>query len=187
MIGYLKGNIKAKTEKTLLIDVKGVGYSIFTTAALIQESKVGQEIEIYTHTYVREDVLEIYGLASQEEIEFFKKLITISGVGPKSALGIFEVAKLEDLKKAIANGDASLLTKVSGIGKKTAELIVVKLKDKNIELTDTESLGAAGEAIDALMGLGYSAADARAALNQITPDITLTEDKVKAALKLLSK
>jgi len=188
MIGYLQGIIKHKTNKTLIINVNGVGYSVFTTGAALQQYKIGDKVELYTHTYVREDVLEIYGLEKAEEIDFFKKLIGISGVGPKSALGIFEVAKINDIKKAISQGDPSLLTKVSGIGKKTAELIIVKLKDKGVDLvTDNITGGENGEVIDALISLGYSAADARTTLSKISPNLNTTEEKIKAALKLLSK
>jgi len=188
MLGYLKGKIQSKTEKTVIIETGGVGYVVFTTSQIIQSKKAGEELELYLHTHVREDALELYGLAKPEEIAFFKKLIGISGVGPKSALGIFEVAQLKDLVKAIAQGDPTLLTKVSGIGKKTAELIIIKLKDKNVDLIDLDnSSGTQGEAIDALTSLGYSAADAREILSRLSPDITSTEEKIKAALKLLAK
>jgi len=186
MIGYLKGTIKNKTAKTLILEINGVGYTIFTTQVVREQSKVGQGLELYIYTNVREDALELYGLPTIEEIEFFKKLIGISGVGPKSALGIFEVAALNEIKKAISRGDASLLTKVSGIGKKTAELIIVKLKDKDLDIGSILETGSHGDAIDALVGLGYSAADAREILTSLPPDLPL-EEKVKAALKKLGK
>ena len=188
MIGYLSGKIISKTNKTLLIDVNGIGYSVFCSNPTIQQNKIGQETKLYIHTHVREDALELYGMATAEETEFFKQMIGISGVGPKSALGIFEVAKLGDIKKAIAHGDPSLLTKVSGIGKKTAELIIIKLKDKNVVLDlSGDEIGSQSEAIDALMGLGYSASDARTALAKVDSSLESTEEKIKAALKLLAK
>src|SRR3989339_380825 len=110
MLGYIKGTIKAKTEKNLIIECNGLGYTVFTTTGFLSQNKTGEPVEMYLHTYVREDVLELYGLPSLEALEFFKRLIGISGVGPKSALGIFEVAKVDDLKRAIAHGDPSLLT-----------------------------------------------------------------------------
>jgi Holliday junction DNA helicase RuvA len=188
MLGYLKGKIQGKTTKTVILEVNGVGYAVFTTQPLLEKYKIGDTAELYLHTHAREDALELYGLPTLEEIEFFKKLLTISGVGPKSALGVFEVAKLADVKKAIAHGDPTLLTKVSGIGKKTAELIIIKMKDKNIDLaTLGGEAGSQSEALDALIGLGYSASDARLVLSKLPPEVTSTEDKIKRALKLLSK
>ncbi|MFA5076752.1 MAG: Holliday junction branch migration protein RuvA [Patescibacteria group bacterium] len=190
MIGYLQGKLISKTDKTLLIDVNGVGYTVFTTSTFSQKNKAGENITVYTHLDFNErsSSLDLFGLSTFAELEFFKKMITISGVGPKTALGVFEVAKLDDIQKAISKGDPSLLTKVSGIGKKTAELIIIKLKDKTTELnTDSDGLTSHGETLDALVSLGYPIATVREILNKLPPEITSTEDKIKAALKLLGK
>jgi len=186
MLGYIKGKIQAKTEKNLIIETGGVGYAVFVPQNLIQQVKLGDQLELYLHTHVREDALELYGLPRLEELEFFKKLIGVSGVGPKTALGLFEAARLDEIKKAITHGDSGILTKVSGIGKKTAELIILKLRDKagdyNLSV-DGEMIGSSGEAIEALIALGYSVADAREALAKLSPDLVTTEDKVRAVLK----
>ncbi|MFA6534151.1 MAG: Holliday junction branch migration protein RuvA [Patescibacteria group bacterium] len=188
MLGYLRGQIIAITEKSLVLETGGVGYLVFTTAKNLGAAKIGETAEFYLHTNVREDALELYGLPTIQEIEFFKRLIGISGVGPRTALGIFEVARLADIKKAIAQGDPGLLTKVSGIGKKTAELIIIKLKDKTVDLADSDGVNPSDhEALDALVSLGYTLPDARQALSQLPPDIATTEDKIKLVLKSLAK
>ncbi|PIP29164.1 Holliday junction branch migration protein RuvA [Candidatus Kuenenbacteria bacterium CG23_combo_of_CG06-09_8_20_14_all_39_39] len=135
--------------------------------------------------------MSLFGFASQEELRFFELLLTISGVGPKSALGILEAAKLTDVKKAVLRDDPSILYKVSGIGKKTAERIVVELKnkldlfpatEKQIALDDSDS-----EVFDALVSLGYADTDIRQALKQLPADTAGVEAKIKSALKFLRK
>jgi len=192
MIATLSGTIKQKTEKSVTIEVAGVGYEVFSPLPLLERAKVGREAQLYTHLHVREDAMELYGFATQEELEFFKQLISVSGVGPKSALAILSLTSVADLKKAISHGDASLLTKVSGIGKKTAERLIVELKSK-VDALDAgtatgglENLGD-NQAIDGLVGLGYSVREAREALQQVDKNITAVKDRIKAALKSLGK
>ncbi|MBI5621376.1 Holliday junction branch migration protein RuvA [Candidatus Falkowbacteria bacterium] len=188
MIGYLNGTVIDCTAKTLLLDVGGVGYTVFTTGNVLRATQAGDQLTLYIHTHVREDALELYGLPSPEAVDFFKQLISVTGVGPKSALAIFEIADLQELKTSIASSDTSLLTKVSGIGKKIAEMIVIKLRDKSLTLADLgHKHHPQSQAIDALVSLGYSLADAREALSQIDAKHQSTEDRVKAALKLLAK
>ncbi len=191
MISYLKGSILAKTAKTITLLVNNVGYQIFIPATLLKKIKIGTELELYTHLRHSEDAMSLFGFSQPEELRFFELLITISGVGPKTALGVLEAAKMSDLKKAILRDDPAILYKVSGIGKKTAERIVVELKNKldslpvsetEINLSDSET-----EAFDALVSLGYSEKDVRDALKKIPPDITKMEDQLKSALKYLGK
>lgn len=192
MISFISGKIKVKTEKSIIIDVSGVGYEVFTIPILLEKLKEGQEASLYTLLYVREEIMELYGFASREELEFFKEMISVSGVGPKSALGILTLSSIADLKKAIVNEDASLLTKVSGIGKKTAERLILELKNR-ISLQDMgegkKTAGASEEsqAIDALVNLGYSIREAREALQHVDRDIDNMRDRIKAALQLLGK
>lgn len=192
MIATLSGTIKQKTEKSVTIEVAGVGYEVFSPLPLLERAKVGERAQLYTHLHVREDAMELYGFATQEELEFFKQLISVSGVGPKSAVAILSLTSVADLKKAISHGDASLLTKVSGIGKKTAERLIVELKSKVDVLG--ESAGSGGlenlgdnQAIDGLVGLGYSVREAREALQQVDKGVTAVKDRIKAALRLLGK
>jgi len=192
MIAFISGTIKAKTGRSIVVDVSGVGYEVFTTPLFLEKAKENQEVELYTHLYVREDIMELYGFPSVGELNFFKKLIGVSGVGPKSALTIMSLASVSDLQRAIVQEDASLLTKVSGIGEKTAKRLIVELKSK-LEAGDIgESAAKAGpvgdsQAIDGLVGLGYSAKEAREALRMVDKDVVNVKDRLKAALKLLGK
>jgi len=191
MISYLKGKILNKNPKAIILLVNNIGYKIFVPKNLLEKIKPEEEIELYTYLRHKEDEMSLYGFKIKEELQFFELLLTISGVGPKSALGVLEVAKLADIKKAIIRDDASLLYKVSGIGKKTAERIVVELKNKlealpqtgeEINLTDSDT-----EVFDALVGLGYKEKDIRQALRQLPPALETTNDKIKHALRFLSK
>lgn len=183
MIAYLQGTLKAKQGKTLIIDVHQVGYGVLVPTSTAYHLSIGGPVELYIHTHVREDALELYGLPSTEALELFKQLITISGVGPKMALAVFDVGELVTIKRAIAAGDAGFLTKVSGVGKKTAELIIIKLRDKS----DWGAIDSgSSEALDALVALGYPLADAREVLAQIPTEIADTEGRIRAALQKLS-
>ena len=130
MIAYLNGTIINKGKGFAIIRVSDVGYKVFLNPTMLAEIVVGQELELYTHQYVREDSLDLFGFSSVSELELFELLISVSGVGPKSALGVLSVAGPEDIKNSIMRGDSHLLTKVSGIGKKTAERIVLELREK---------------------------------------------------------
>ena len=138
---------------------------------------------------VKEDSLELYGFESYPELEFFETLIQISGIGPKSAVGILSIAPLDTIKKAIASGEVSYLTKVSGIGKKTAERVIVELRDKMGQLD--ESAGAMfkdeQDVLEALKSLGYSSGEAREAIKKIPDNINGVNTKIKEALKILGK
>jgi Holliday junction DNA helicase RuvA len=186
MIGHLQGKIIDQDLKSVILDVSGVGYKIYTNTAILNE-KVGNNISFWTYLAVRETALDLYGFTTKEELHFFELLITVSGIGPKSAMGILSVSSLQNLRHAISTGDTSHLTKVSGIGKKNAEKIVLELKDKLDGVIVELSAGSATDvdAIEALKALGYSERDAREALKKVT-DSKDTGDKVKKALKLLS-
>ena len=192
MIAFLRGKIKTKAENYLIIDVNNVGYQVFIKSSLAAEADLGQVIEVYTHQYVREDTLNLYGFSSREELELFELLLSISGIGPKSALGILAIAKVNDIKQSIARGDSALLTKVSGIGRKTAERVILELREKMDNLGfamgkpgGTELQGS--DEIDALVALGYSFNQARLALSQVDPKIKDSGDRVREALKKLGK
>jgi Holliday junction DNA helicase RuvA len=178
------------TEKYVVLDVQGVGYKIYCapeTIAQLQQHR--DETALFTHLAVREDALDLYGFPSLEELSFFELLITVSGVGPKSALGILSVATTDTLKKAIGTGDTSYLTKVSGIGRKTAEKVVLELRDKmraHVDMKETPgTLRAESDAIEALKALGYSQNEARDALKEVSPEISGTNARIKEALKIL--
>lgn len=189
MIAHIKGTIIHIAEKFIIIDVNGVGYKVFVTIDTILEYKNGEEASFWTYTAVRENSIDIYGFITNQEMSFFELLLDVSGIGPKSALSILGVAPIETLKKAIATGDTSYLNKVSGIGKKTAEKIIIELRDKLISYKNEEgvqSLRDEGDIIEALKSLGYSQSEAREALKQVPTETEGTSDRVKGALKILS-
>lgn len=183
MIGYLKGRVIDQDLKSVILDVSGVGYKIYTNTALLDSKK--DALEFWTYLAVRENALDLYGFTSKEELGFFELLITVSGIGPKSAMGILTVASVSNLRNAIVSGDTSHLIKVSGVGKKNAEKIVVELKDKLTSFEGGVSTSADVDVIEALKALGYGEREAREALKKVA-DSKDTSDKIKKALKLLS-
>lgn len=197
MIGSIRGKIVLKTEKFLLVETNGVGYKINvspdTLSRLPPKVPLGglgeNNIFLFIHTHVREDALDLYGFLDRQELEFFEMLINVSGIGPKGALAILGVASIETLERAIGTGDTSYLTKISGIGKKTAEKIVIELKDKLLEKMKDQKGGVSlqGEldVLEALKSLGYSQNEAREALKKCTPN-TSTNAKIREALKILA-
>lgn len=185
MIGSIKGIIVLKTDKFLIVEAGGVGYKISVSPdALSKAQKVGEEIFLWVHTHVREDSFDLYGFLDYPELEFFQMLIGVSGIGPRSGLAILGIASIETLRKAISTGDTSYLTKISGIGKKTAERIVIDLRDKMGAPDIGTSLQGELDALEALKSLGYSQNDAREALKKVTQDGD-TNTKIRQALKML--
>lgn len=190
MISYLSGKIKHKNDKFIILDVNGVGYQVFVSPMTLETIGKNEKVELFTKLFVREDAMELYGFLTQEDLTFFEQLLTVTSVGPKSALNIMSVGKIEDIKKAIIHGDPAILTKVSGIGAKTAGRLILELKNKITVETkeagkvDLENIGD-NQAIDALKNLGYSQAEARQALQKVDSKITNIEERVKEALRIL--
>ncbi len=187
MISYLQGQIKKAGERSLTVLVGGVGYEVFVDNDTLTKAVIGQEVEFYVYTAVREDAIDLFGFLSESQYYFFKLLITISGIGPKSALNILAAAKPEDIRQAVVNDDPGLLQKVNGIGKKTAERIVVELKSKiGAGIVASGDSNVSSEVIEALESLGYRAGEIREALRQVDDNLS-TEKKVSQILKLLGK
>jgi Holliday junction DNA helicase RuvA len=189
MIGSIKGKIILKTEKYIIVETGGVGYKISVVSGEARPSMLGlasptAETFFWIHTHIREDILDLYGFLDRQELEFFEMLINVSGIGPKGALGILGIASIETLKKAISTSDISYLTKISGIGKKTAEKIVIELRDKMGEQKEGSSLQGELDVLEALKSLGYSQHEARETLKKISPELN-TNAKIKEALKIL--
>jgi holliday junction DNA helicase RuvA len=189
MISRLTGTIVHADTRFMILDVNGVGYKVFTTAGIL-EKNLTDIVTFWTHLAVREDALDLYGFPTREELEFFQLLITVNGIGPKSALAILNVASVATIRKAVITEDPTYLTKVSGIGKKNAEKIVLELKGKLIE-QDADNAEAAtmhheSDALEALKALGYQERDAREALKKVPKEITDTAECVRFALKALS-
>lgn len=192
MISYLKGKILNKGNGFIILRVNDIGYKIFVNSALYAGLGAGQEAEIYTHQYVREDALDLYGFRNMGELEMFELLISISGIGPKTALGVLSVGSVADIRESIGRGDAHLLTKVSGIGKKTAERVILELREKVGPSASSGQAGyqkgmATGDEIDALMALGYGMQQARDALRQVDQKIKDSGERIKDALKRLGR
>ena len=189
MIGTLNGTLQHKDLNTLLIDVAGVGYKVRVTTETALDATLDSPIFLWTHLAVRETSLELFGFLDKETHDIFELLIAISGIGPKGALGILNVATPTMLRQAVANADTSYLTRVSGIGKKNAGKIVLELKDK-LKVTKEDGgvdLRSEGDALEALISLGYTERDARESLRQVPKETKGAGERVKAALKLLSK
>lgn len=200
MISYLKGILKYIFQDTIIIEVNNVGYQIFVSShTLTQLPKEGNIIEIYTHMNVREDNISLFGFLTINELDCFNMLINVSGIGPKVALGILSTLRPQDINKAIIIEDINLLTKAPGIGKKTAQRIILELKDKlkinstfnyddNLEQYYEASINSVKqEAIEALIALGYSQIDATNSVINIYNENLKLEELIKLSLKRLSK
>jgi Holliday junction DNA helicase RuvA len=188
MISQVTGQVIHKTDKYIIVETNGIGYKIFATTELLSLAKMEEKLKAWTYLAVRENALDLYGFSNKEELDFFELLNTISGVGPKTAIGILNVATVGSLRKAISTGETAHLTKVSGIGKKMADKIVLELKGK-LGSYEEVALGLKEEidALEALKSLGYSHKESREALQEIDKNITTTSGRVKAALKHLGK
>lgn len=190
MIAQLKGRLAHRDDKLVILDVGGVGYRLFvSTDTLARLPADGETAVFWTHLAVREDALDLYGFLDKAELDYFQLLIGISGVGPKSALSILSLAPPETLRRAILAGDTGYLTRVSGIGRKSAEKIVLELKDKLGKIADEEAgdLGTEADALDALRALGYTPREAREALGRVPAGIVDTSERIREALKSLGK
>lgn len=192
MIGKLTGRFGGTTpEGYVLIEVGGVGYTVRTPLFGVEVAQGATgDFSLFIHTAVREDAIDLYGFPTQDELGFFKQLMSVSGIGPKTALGILNVADVTTLRRSIAAGDAAALTKVFGIGKKSAERLVVELRDKILRGVQTgpstavEANEGEIDVIEALMALGYSATESRTALKGISPSLTVHE-RIATALRNL--
>lgn len=189
MIAHVSGIIAEKFAGSLIIDVHGIGYEISVPLGDFETAVLGNEIKFYTYHHVREQSEELFGFSSLAAKKLFELLITVQGIGPKAALAILSLAAAETVRNAIASGDAVYLAKASGVGKKTAERVVVDLADKvgvpthyqQTAAVQTE-LDTSDEALEALMALGYTLSDATKALENVDPALS-TAQRVTEALK----
>ncbi|TYZ30230.1 Holliday junction branch migration protein RuvA [Selenomonas caprae] len=198
MIGFLRGQVAALKADYCLLDVNGVGYRVFVAGSTQNKLRLKEETQLFTYMNVYQDGITLYGFASEDEYDIFQLLIGVSGIGPKVALGILSSITVDGLCKAIQNKQATVLTKLPGIGKKSAERLILELKDKvGFATSDAEEIlsldmeGPVGddiisEAQAALMALGYSQAEIAPVLKKATKCKT-TEEIIKLALKQLNK
>ncbi len=199
MYAYIKGELVDIAEDNIVLECNSIGYNIRVPLSVVQQLPgIGATVKIYTYTSVREDAFLLFGFLSKDDLEIYKKLITVNGIGPKGALGILSVMSADDLRFAIISGDAKTIAKAPGIGAKSAERIILDLKDKVSLQTEAfdavepvvdakENTAAKSEAIEALVALGYAPAEALKAIRQIQ----VTEDMdsgaiLKRALKALA-
>ncbi len=196
MIGYLRGKIKFIFAEEIILDVQGVGYKIFIDAETRQNLQIDTEIELFIHTLVREDAINLFGFKNRQAFELFETLLTVNGIGAKSALSIVSKISATDFALAVANQNLTALTKLPGVGKKSAQRILLELKDKignfSKNLPAEENFqpitisNAAEEAEEALSALGYTQSEISAVFNR-APKNSTTENLIKFALKELNK
>lgn len=192
MISHLDGTITFKGDRFAVVSAGGVGYKVHMAPETLRSiAGEGEAIKVWTHLHVRETDMELYGFLSYAEMQFFEVLIGISGIGPKSAIGILGVAPLDTLKRAIAAGETNYLTKVSGVGKRMAEKIIVELRDKLGGATMSDStrteLAADADVLDALITMGYSQSEVRQVVSRIPTGISGTKERLGEALRMLGK
>ncbi len=200
MISYIKGELVEVTENAIVLDHGGMGFSIMMPASILAKlPQIGSELKVHTYLYVKEDILDLYGFLTKDDLKIFKLLITVNGIGPKGALAILSAMTPDDLRFAVLAGDAKTISKAPGIGNKTAQKLIIELKDK-LKIEDvldgsdggyetSSDMGdtAAAEAVMALTALGYSAADATRAVKLVDNAGNMdSEALLKAALKKLA-
>lgn len=187
MIARLEGKIKEIDQNWIILDVAGVGYKVFVSEKILEKSR-DEKLVLYTHLYIRENLQELYGFETLDELKIFEALISVSGVGPKGALGILSHSNIKKIKDAIHQENPTIFTGVPGIGKKMASKIILELKTK---LTGEELIAALprglDEANEALAGLGYSRAEIIKVLSEIPKDIKDPQEQINWALKKLGK
>ncbi|EKD47980.1 MAG: Holliday junction DNA helicase RuvA [uncultured bacterium] len=189
MLAYIEGKIQHKSDKTLIINVNGVGYLVSVTEGTFLNSQENSQISLFLHTQVREDAISLYGFADINELNFFKKLISVSGIGPKTGMEIMN-ADIFKIKSAIINGDVATISGIKGIGNKTAERLVLELKNK-IEPDFNGAQRNHGQiareidqdAVEALMRLGYSQGQIEKVISRAEETFTDTETCIKYFLK----
>ena len=198
MIGYIKGTVAEIYPDYILLECNSIGYRIFVTTSLISELSYDDEIRLYTYLSVKEDSLTLFGFRKRDELEAYKLLLTVNGVGPKAAMGIMSSVGAEELRYCVLTSDDKKLSKAQGIGAKTAQKIILELKDKfdfedmfsdDKEPTSSASLasGAMADAVSALEALGYAASDALKAVRKAAENDSGADsgDLLKEALKYM--
>lgn len=187
MIHSLSGELKQKRGKFLIIGIGGVEFKVMVPAmSEVKSPKIGDKVMIYTFLHIREGGADLYGFLTERELSFFESLISVSGIGPKSAVSILGVAPVEQLMAAVSRGEVELLQKSSGVGKKTAGRIILELKDKVVAEGDekaVEIMESDNDVYDALINLGYSRIDSRNVLSKIDESLAGTSDRLRDALK----
>lgn len=201
MISFIKGYVAETTENSVILETDSIGYEIFMTGPAIEEtSRMQDKIKIYTYFHVRDDAMQLYGFLSRDDLEMFRLLLNVNGIGPKAAMGVLAAITADELRFAVLSDDVKTISRAPGIGKKTAQKLILELKDKlkledafekkldhqeeNLSLTDTSLRDSRQEAVEALTALGYSSTNALRAVRQVSEE---TGDDVEAILKAALK
>jgi holliday junction DNA helicase RuvA len=193
MIASLQGIIDAISKDSMIVNVNGIGFKLSVPTSVLSElGVVGREIKLYTHMHVREDDLSLYGFGSLDELRLFETLISVSGLGPKTAMGMLSAMSADQLAMAIASGSVEMLTTIPGIGKKTADRLILELKDKVGGVMISTPAGRAAQenadVVTALVSLGYTVQETTRAVNALPQGQKLSlEEKIKLALQYLGK
>ncbi len=191
MIGLLKGKVELLRRPFVIIDVNGVGYKVLVPDSIYSKLSLEDKLKLFTYTYVREDALELFGFLEAEDLGLFESLITVSGIGPKTALNIFSFGERKDIIEAIIKGDVTFFTSVPRLGTKNAQKIIIELKNKmgsgaDLDLSGKDLLENA-EVVQALKNFGFSVGEAQRAVREIKKPGLSTEEKIRLALKNLGK
>jgi holliday junction DNA helicase RuvA len=191
MIGFLKGKVELLKRPFVIIDVNGVGYKVLVPETIYAKLSLGESLKIFTYTYVREDALDLFGFLEAEDLGLFESLLTVSGIGPKTALNIFSFGERKDIVEAIIKGDVTFFTSVPRLGTKNAQKIIIELKNKmgagqDLDLSGKDLLENA-EVVQALKNFGFSVGEAQKAVREIKQVGLTTEEKIRLALKNLGK
>lgn len=201
MISFIKGYVAETTENSVILETDSIGYEIFMTGPAIEEtSRMHDKIKIYTYFHVRDDAMQLYGFLSRDDLEMFRLLLNVNGIGPKAAMGVLAAITADELRFAVLSDDVKTISRAPGIGKKTAQKLILELKDKlkledafekkldhqeeNLSLADTSLRDSRQEAVEALTALGYSSTDALRAVRQVSEE---TGEDVEAILKAALK
>jgi Holliday junction DNA helicase RuvA len=185
MIRHIRGVLLASETGSVIIEAGGLGYEVRLATNAAVTASLGSEVALHTYHVVREDTEELYGFVTVREREMFELLIGLSGIGPKSAIGIMSQADVRLIEEAASRGDATYLSKLSGIGRKSAEKIVLGLKDKVTASVGPQASSEDNDLIDALLALGYTNEEALRVMRDMPLEVTSTKDRIKEALKML--
>jgi len=191
MLGYLKGHILEKSGQALIVDVHGLGYEVFVMLAVFERAQKGAKVQMYIHHHIREDASTLYGFETIKERDFFRKLISVSGIGPKGALAVLSAAPMNEIIRAISFEDHSVFQSVSGIGPKTAKRVIIELKSHVDSLGIEETAGLQSsprqEVIEALEQLGYSSVEIQSSVGGMDLSETTVEEAIKTILSQMQR
>lgn len=186
MIGSVSGSVQATIRDTVLITTGGVGYRVHVPTTTLARAQEGDSLMLWTHLAVREHAHDLFGFETRDELAWFELLLTVSGIGPRSALAVLNSADIKTLEDAIAGNNPAILARAIGIGKKTAEKIVLELKEKVVPRSSADGGASDGDVVDALVGLGYTLKEARDASRTLPKELEGTEARIREALRIVS-